>query len=366
MNTKQRVAILFGGKSAEHEISLISAMNIIRALDRARFEPLLIGIDKSGAWFLQKEVRFLDQDQDPKTVALHDRSRPLAVKPGGPAPHLIDLSSGQVLPEPDVAFGILHGPYGEDGTMQGLMQHLDWAFVGPDVLGSAVAMDKDVAKRLLTQAGIPNAPFLVYHKHQRAEIDFAEVRQHLQLPLFVKPANLGSSVGISKVTDAAGFEEALDLAFAFDLKIVVEQGIVGREIECAVLGNTAPQGSVIGEIVPEDGFYDYAAKYIDDKGAALLLPAPDLDAETVERVQALAVKTYQVLECRGLSRVDFFLTPSGDLVVNEVNTLPGFTKISMYPSLWGLSGIAYGELITQLLNLAIEHKTAKRNLRSAM
>lgn len=366
METKLRAAILFGGKSAEHEISLISAMNIIKALDRSKYEPMLIGIAKSGAWFLQEESVFLALDPNPKTIALPDLSRPIGIVPGENAPHLLDLNSHEPLPEPDVAFPILHGPYGEDGTMQGLLRHLDWPFVGPGVVGSAVAMDKDVAKRLMTQAGIPNAPFLVYRKHERASIRYDEVCKSLKLPLFVKPANLGSSVGISRVTDAAGFEKALDMAFQFDLKIVIEQGLVGREIECAVLGNDDPQGSAIGEIVPADGFYDYEAKYIDDKGAALLLPAPDMDADTVKKVQELAVKTYRVLECRGLSRVDFFLSPDGELFVNEVNTLPGFTKISMYPSLWGISGISYPNLIDQLLQLALQHKAAERALSSGM
>lgn len=362
METKLRAAILFGGKSAEHEISLISAMNIIKALDRAKYEPMLIGISKSGEWYLQDESVFQALDPNPKTIALPDLSRPIGVIPGENAPHLLDLNSREALPEPDVAFPILHGPYGEDGTIQGLLRHLNWAFVGPDVVGSAVAMDKDVAKRLMTQAGIPNAPFLAYRKHERDSIRYEEVCKSLKLPLFIKPANMGSSVGISKVTDAAGFDEALDLAFRFDLKIVIEEGLVGREIECAVLGNANPRGSAIGEIVPEDGFYDYESKYIDDKGATLLLPAPDMDAETVKRVQEMAVKTYEVLECRGLARVDFFLAPDGELFVNEANTLPGFTKISMYPSLWGISGIDYPSLIDQLLQLALEHKAAERAL----
>jgi D-alanine-D-alanine ligase len=366
METKIRAAILFGGKSAEHEISLISAMNIIKALDRDKYEPILIGISKTGVWYLQEESVFMALDPDPKTIALTNTSRPIGLIPGEKSPHLLDLNRNVPLPEPDVAFPILHGPYGEDGTMQGLLRHLDWAFVGPDVIGSAVAMDKDVAKRLMSQAGIPNAPFLIYRKHERNSIRFDEVCKSLKLPLFVKPANLGSSVGISKVTDAAEFERALDLAFRFDLKIVVEQGLLGREIECAVLGNDDPKGSAIGEIVPQDGFYDYQSKYIDEKGAALLLPAPDLDAETVKRVQELAVRTYQVLECRGLARVDFFLSSDGELFVNEVNTLPGFTKISMYPSLWGISGIDYPTLIDQLLQLAISHKKDERALSSTM
>lgn len=359
-----RVAILFGGKSAEHEISLISAMNIITALDRSRYTPLLIGVAKDGRWYLQDEELFMAQDMDPKTVHLVNHDRPLAVVPGEAKPHIYDLTSGQAIAEPDVVFGILHGPYGEDGTIQGLFQHLDWAYVGPDVTGSAVAMDKDVAKRLLNEAGIPNAKFVVYHKHQRHNISFQEVNAQLQLPLFVKPARLGSSVGISKVKSAAEFDAAVDFAFEYDTKIVIEQGVVGREIECAVLGNADPQGSAIGEVVPPNGFYDYEAKYIDADGAKLFLPAPDMDPETIARVQALAVKTYQVLGCEGLSRVDFFLLPTGELYVNEVNTLPGFTRISMYPSLWGLSGIAYPELIHQLLQLALERQAAHRSLKT--
>jgi D-alanine-D-alanine ligase len=282
---------------------------------------------------------------------------PLSVIPGEAGPHIHDLATGQPVSEPDVVFGILHGTNGEDGTMQGLLQHLNLPYVGPDVAGSAVAMDKDMAKRLLSEAGIPNAKFCVVHKHARAAVRWAEVQAQLKLPIFVKPARQGSSVGVSKVTDEASFYRALDHAFEFDTKVVIEQGVVGREIECAVLGNESPQGSAIGEVVPpEGGFYDYDAKYIDADGAKLYLPAPNMDTATVERVQLLAARTCQVLGCEGLSRVDFFLQPDGELLVNEVNTLPGFTKISMYPSLWRLSGIAYPDLIHQLLQLAISRK----------
>lgn len=354
MDSKRLIAILFGGKSAEHEISLISAMNIIQALNREKYSPLLIGVDKQGRWYLQDEAEFCVQRQNPKTVRLTSTTRRISVVPGAEGPHLHDLFTGQALPEPDAVFSILHGPYGEDGTMQGLLRHLDLPFIGPDVTGSAVAMDKDIAKRLLTQAGIPNSPFLTYHKADRAQIDYAAVTSQLNLPLFIKPARMGSSVGISKVENAGEFEAAVDLAFRFDVKIVIEQGLVGREIECAVLGNEQVQASVIGEIVPPDGFYDYESKYVDADGAKLLLPAPDMDADTIRRVQELAVRTFRVLDCEGLSRVDFFLGPEGDLWVNEVNTLPGFTKISMYPSLFGLSGIAYSDLIDQLIELAVD------------
>lgn len=365
MNTTKRVAIMFGGKSAEHEISLISAMNIIRALDRNLYTPLLIGVDKDGMWHLQDEAEFLAQDPNPKTVGLTTRDRPIGVVPGNLGPHFLDLMRGEALPEPDVVFSILHGPYGEDGTMQGLFQQLDLPYVGPGVAGSAVAMDKDIAKRLFTQAGIPNARFAVFRKEDRAEA-VPEAVAHLGLPWFVKPARLGSSVGVSKVSKPEDLARAVDLAFEFDHKILIEEGIKGREIECAVLGNAHPKGSAVGEVVPPDGFYDYEAKYIDADGAKLLLPAPGLDAATVARIQDMAVRAFQVLECEGLSRVDFFLTSEGDLLLNEVNTLPGFTNISMYPSLWKLSGVAYPELIHQLLVLGMERKVAERSLKTEM
>ncbi len=365
MNTTKRVAIMFGGKSAEHEISLISAMNIIKALDRSQYEPMLIGVDKDGMWQLQDEAEFLAQDANPKTVRLTSLNRPIGIVPGNIGPHLLDLLRGEALPEPDVVFGILHGPYGEDGSMQGLLQQLDLPYVGPGVAGSAVAMDKDLAKRLFNEAGIPNAGFVVFRKEDRAAA-VPEALAHLNLPWFVKPARLGSSVGVSKVSKPEDLAKAVDLAFDFDTKILIEEGIKGREIECAVLGNANPKGSVIGEVVPPDGFYDYEAKYIDADGAKLLLPAPGLDEATVKRVQEMAVKAYQVLECEGLSRVDFFLTESGELLLNEINTLPGFTNISMYPSLWKLSGIAYPDLIDRLLKLAMERKAAERALKTEM
>ena len=363
MSSIKCVAILFGGQSAEHEISLISAMNIIKALDRKRFKPLLIGVNKAGQWHLQDEAVFLAQEADPKTVRLTSHNRPIAVVPGNNVPHLLDVKSGEMLEEPTAVFGILHGPYGEDGTIQGLYQQLNLPFVGPGVAGSAVAMDKDIAKRLMNEAGIPNAPFVVVRKHELADFKQESVA-HLKMPLFVKPARMGSSVGVSKVSDLSELRKALEEAFEFDLKVLIEEGIVGREIECAVLGNANPVGSMIGEIVPPDGFYDYESKYIDADGAKLLLPAPGLSAEMVAKVQAMAIKTYQVLEGEGLSRVDFFLKENGDLIVNEVNTLPGFTKISMYPSLWQMSGITYPDLITQLIELAISRKADESALKT--
>jgi D-alanine-D-alanine ligase len=249
--------------------------------------------------------------------------------------------------------------------MQGLLQQLDLPYVGPGVAGSAIAMDKDVAKRLLSEAGIPNSRFVVFRKENRQEAVTAAVA-HLGLPWFVKPARLGSSVGVSKVNRPEDLAKAVALAFEFDSKILIEEGIQGREIECAVFGNSSPKGSVIGEVVPPDGFYDYEAKYIDADGAKLLLPAPNLDDPTVKRIQEMAVRAFQVLECEGMARVDFFLQADGGLLVNEINTLPGFTNISMYPSLWKLSGVSYPDLIDGLLTLAMERKLAERALKTEM
>lgn len=355
MSQKTRVAILFGGKSAEHEISLISAQNIIGALDRTKYEPVLIGIDRKGAWFLQNEASFLALPDDPKEIELNDFSRPLAVIPGGVAGQFLEMNTGSIIEPVAAVFAILHGPYGEDGTMQGLLKTLDLPFVGPGVLGSSVGMDKDVCKRLLRDAGIPNAKFLVYRKPQKDAIDYAFVKMKLNMPVFVKPANMGSSVGISRATDEPSFKRAIDLAFQYDHKIVIEEAVIGREVECAVLGNDYPKGSIAGEIIPaEGGFYSYEAKYIDEKGAALVIPAQNIDEDTLARMKEMAVKTFQVLCCEGLSRVDFFLKENGDLLINEINTLPGFTKISMYPKLWGLEGVNYPELIDRLLTLGIE------------
>jgi D-alanine-D-alanine ligase len=340
-------------------------MNIIKALDRSRFEPLLIGVDKDGMWHLQAEEEFLAQEANPKTIKLTSTNRPVGIVPGNTGPHLLDLLRGEALPEPDAIFAILHGPFGEDGTIQGLFDQMDIPFVGPGVAGSAVAMDKDIAKRLMNEAGIPNSPFVVLRREELPTFKIESIA-HLQMPWFVKPARLGSSVGVSKVSKPEDLQKALDLAFDFDHKVLIEQGIKGREIECAVLGNAHAKGSVIGEVVPPDAFYDYESKYIDPDGAKLLLPAPDMDEATIERVKALAVKTFKLLECEGLSRVDFFLTADGELYVNEVNTLPGFTKISMYPSLWQLSGMTYPDLIAELIDLAIQRKVANRALKTEM
>lgn len=360
---RRRVGVLFGGESAEHEVSLQSAKNVVEAIDPTRWDVVLIGIDRRGRWHTSDASGFLLDSADPRRIRLQAGSRGVALVPGVES-EVLTRDDGEALPRMDVVFPVLHGPMGEDGTVQGLLRLAHLPFVGPGVLGSAIGMDKDVAKRLLRDAGISVAPFITLTSRPGAP-PWEEVVAALGSPIFVKPANMGSSVGINRVADAVGYEGALDEAFSFDSKILLERSIAGREIECAVLGNEDPQASVAGEIVPRHEFYSYEAKYLDDDGADLRIPA-DLDEETAARVRELAVRTFRTLCCEGMARVDFFLTEEGELVVNEINTIPGFTRISMYPKLWAASGLSYPALIDRLLSLAIERGVRESTLRSVV
>lgn len=362
---KIRVGLIFGGKSAEHEVSLQSARNIVDALDPDRFEVTLIGIDKQGQWHINDLGDYLLNAEDPARIALHRSGQGVALVPGREAQQLQALQPASALAQIDVVFPIVHGTLGEDGSLQGLLRMANLPFVGSGVLGSAVSMDKDVAKRLLRDAGLDVAPFVTLRRRDADTADFAAISAKLGLPLFVKPANQGSSVGVSKVRDAAEFAQALALAFSFDHKVLVESAIVGREIECAVLGNEAPEASVCGEVVVHDEFYSYDTKYISETGAEVVVPA-SIDEDAQERIRAIALRAYETLECAGLARVDVFLTAEGRIVINEINTLPGFTRISMYPKLWGASGVSYRGLITRLVELAIERHRANAQLRSTV
>ena len=352
---KITVAVLFGGKSGEHEVSLISAASILAAIDRTKYNVIPIGITKEGQWrsdpgFLEGKFPKILQEGAPALLSIQSETSGQIIQFDA-ATHWV----GQHTPI-DVVFPVLHGPFGEDGTIQGLLEMANVPYVGSGVLGSAIAMDKDVMKRLFLQAGLPTAPFLAYKRNhwvrQQQKVE-QEVEQQLGYPCFVKPANLGSSIGISKVERGRQLSQALALAGEFDEKIIVEKALDAREIECSVLGNADPQASLPGEIIPRSGFYDYQAKYLDDS-AQLIIPAP-LSPEQVEKIKELALKSFQVLECQGMARVDFFLErATGDIYVNEINTIPGFTSISMYPKLWEASGMAYSELIDQLIELAIE------------
>lgn len=363
---KIRVGIVFGGQSAEHEISILSARNVLAALDTERFEPVLIGIDKRGRWLIQDADRLLASARDPRLVRIAE-GRPAELPSTFSAPVEAGISGGSAAL--DVVFPVLHGTLGEDGAMQGLLEVAGIPYVGAGILGSAVGMDKDVMKRLLRDAGIPVASFQTIRR-DRFDADPDGVRRELitlGFPLFVKPANAGSSVGITKVTRAEELERALLLAFEFDSKVLGEAAVDGREIELAVLGGRPPTVSVAGEVIVEhpDGFYSYDAKYIDEKGVRFDLPA-HLAAEQLREAQELALRTFEVLDCEGLARVDLFLTAGGRFLVNEINTLPGFTAISMYPKLWALSGIPQRELVSRLLDLALDRATQRARLRRSI
>ncbi|POA62692.1 D-alanine--D-alanine ligase [Pseudomonas sp. GW531-T4] len=360
--SKLRVGIIFGGRSAEHEVSLQSARNIVDALDRERFEPVLIGIDKNGHWHLNDTSNFLINQENPALIALNQSNRELAVVPGKASQQLLETSNQELLGHVDVIFPIVHGTLGEDGCLQGLLRMADLPFVGSDVLGSAVCMDKDISKRLLRDAGLAVTPFITLNRATAARTDFAQAQSKLGLPMFVKPANQGSSVGVSKVTSEAQYHAAIELALGFDEKVLVESAVSGREIECAVLGNDQPIASGCGEIVVGSGFYSYDSKYIDDQAAQVVVPA-DLSEAVSERIRALAIEAFQVLGCSGLARVDVFLTQGGEVLINEINSLPGFTRISMYPKLWQAAGMTYSELVSRLIELALERHAARQALK---
>lgn len=363
MKKKLRVALLFGGKSAEHEISLISARNIFEAMDKKKYEVVAIGIDKQGRWFVDDDARLL-RGAAPAKVEFRGTKNAAAVLPGDSRTPMVRPAAGAPFGAVDVVFPVLHGPFGEDGTVQGLLKLANVAFVGAGVLGSAVGMDKDVMKRLLRDARIPIGKFLVFRLADRNAISYAKVKRHLGLPLFIKPANMGSSVGISKVSKKNEFRPAIKEALGYDNKIILEEFIAGREVECSVLGNDKPVASLPGEIVVQHDFYSYDAKYIDDKGARLEIPAK-LPRSVVKRIQEIALRSYRALCCEGMARVDFFVQANGRVLVNEINTIPGFTKISMYPKMWEASGISYPRLIDRLINLALERARRERRLRTS-
>jgi D-alanine-D-alanine ligase len=360
------VGLLFGGRSAEHDVSRASAANVLRALDPAKYNVVLIGLAKDGRWLMCDAGNGAGTGAAALTIP--EDGAPLALVPGGKGQLLRFVAAEQnegAVPHVDVMFPVLHGPNGEDGTVQGALELADVPYVGSSVMGSAVAMDKDVAKRLARDAGLPVVPFVALSA--QAPLDYATaVRAVGSADVFVKPANLGSSVGISRARSAEEFTQSCALAFRFDRKILVERCIDrAREIECSVLEDEKGliRASLPGEIVPADkhGFYSYEAKYTDAKGAKLIVPA-DVSAEQQARIQELAVQTFQVLGCGGLARVDFFLMGE-EIFVNEVNTLPGFTSISMYPKLWEASGLLQPDLMDILIAHALSrHAQRQHNL----
>ena len=361
-----RVGVLFGGRSAEHEVSLQSARNVIAALDPEKYEPILIGIDKSGHWHLNESSTFLLDSEDPIRIRLPAGQREVLALPWESEAQLLPLQPDLPPIRVDVVFPVLHGPMGEDGTVQGLLRLAGIPFVGAGVCGSAVSMDKDVAKRLLRDAQIDVARWITARHGQM--LDPEEVLEELGSPLFIKPANLGSSVGVHRAESPQQVALALEDAFRYDRKVLLEEFISGRELECSVLGNLVasdpPLASLPGEVESRHEFYSYAAKYLDEDGARLHIPA-ELDSQTTSRVQDVARRAFLALECEGMARVDFFLTPEGRLYVNEINTLPGFTRISMYPKLWEISGLPPRQLVDHLLQLALARGQAENRLQTS-
>lgn len=367
MKKKLRVGILFGGRSGEHEVSLTSATSVLKALDPDKYEVVLIGITRDGGWRWgapageadAKALRDVLDQGKPVTPSV-DPSHPGLVPLDSPSPSA--GSGGKVV---DVIFPVLHGTFGEDGTVQGVLELAGIPYVGAGVLGSAAGMDKDVMKRLFRDAGLPVVPWVLALRGEW-EREPARVRRQIEreigYPLFVKPANLGSSVGISRVAQARKLAAALDLAAEYDRKILVEKAVDAREIECSVLGNDRPQASVPGEVIPVNEFYDYEAKYIKE-GSELIIPAK-LTPRQTKQVREFSIRAFQAIDGAGMARVDFLLDRrTGRVLVNEINTIPGFTPISMYPKMWEASGIPYPKLVDRLIELAFERQQEKNRTR---
>jgi D-alanine-D-alanine ligase len=346
---KTRLVVLFGGRSAEHDVSCVSAVHVLRAIDLDRYEVVPIGITREGTW-VRPEL---------PGGGLAQRVLPAMLEAAGEEVAPLSTVEPSSAPGPVVVLPILHGPFGEDGTVQGLLELAGVPYVGAGVLGSALAMDKAAAKDMLSAAGIPQARWLALREPVEDPSLAARVGGELGWPVFVKPANLGSSVGVSRATGPEELRSAIARAASFDEWVVVEEAIDGREIECGVLGNLDPKASVPGEIVPSRDFYDYEDKYVTD-GAKLAIPAP-LDEATTAEVRRLAVDAFRALDCDGMARVDFFYVErERRLLVNEVNTIPGFTPISMYPKLWQASGLGYAGLVDRLVELAVERHQRRR------
>ncbi len=361
MERKIRVGVIFGGRSGEHEVSLVSATSVINALDKEKYDVVPIGITQEGRWLSSAQgLKLLKEktgiEQAPECFLVPEPNRQA----------LVEAGNGEMQSAPiDVMFPVVHGTYGEDGTLQGLLELANIPYVGAGVLASAVGMDKIVQKQIFQQQKLPVPKYVWFHSsvcREHPERVAASVAKHLKYPVFVKPANTGSSVGISKAHNRKELLEALKLAVDYDRKVIIEQGINDiREIECSVLGNDEPVASVPGEIVPSNEFYDYNAKYVDGKSQAII-PAK-LPKRVAEEVRRIALQAYKALDIAGMSRVDFLVTrKTNKIYLNEVNTIPGFTSISMYPKLWEASGIGYKELLDRLIELALERHRAKNSL----
>ncbi len=363
---KIRVGVIFGGRSGEHEVSLHSAQSVMRALNPEKYEVVPIGIDKHGRWLAGDAMAALTQGHASQPATLLPDPQSAALLQVEEVEHRV--AGVTAVAELDVIFPVLHGPYGEDGTVQGLLELANLPYVGAGVVGSAVGMDKAIFKQVMAANGLPVLAWRLvlasqWAKQPEAVLDTIAAAE-LAYPLFTKPANLGSSVGISKCRNRAELAAGLDQAADYDRRIIVEQGINGRELEVAVLGNDHPTASVVGEVRPRRDFYDYVAKYVSDD-SELLIPAP-LAPEVAEAARALAIQAYQAIDCAGLGRVDLLLDKDdGTLYLNEINTIPGFTHISMYPKLWEATGVSYSELLDRLIDLAMERHEEKEKLKKS-
>ena len=365
---KIRIGFLYGGRSGEHDVSLCSAASVFSALDRNKYYVTAIGIDRDGRWYVQDKLQIIPDK---------DFGRKMALKKSGTwlvnhfeqknKLHLYNLKNKNKEVIVDVVIPVLHGTFGEDGTLQGLLELAMVPYVGADVIGSAVGMDKDVAKRLLNEAGIPVAPSVTVSKQQwqdNTKIISKIALAKLGLPLFVKPVCAGSSVGVKKVKKKELLAKAMNFAFQFDTRVMIEKAVDCREIECAVLGNETPAASILGEIIPHHEFYSYEAKYLDPEGAALKIPA-QVKASLANKIRETALDGYMALGCSSMARVDFFLDKkTGKFYLNEINTLPGFTSISMYPKLWEATGLKYSDLLNKLIELALDRHKKKLEIKT--
>lgn len=352
-NEKKRLALLCGGQCTEHEVSLRSSIQVLKAIDRTEFDVILICVDKEGRWMLSDEDNYLVNPDDALRISLITNKHYIAVVPGRQDAPFIDTLTGQSLPRIDVVYTLLNGGVGEDGSVQGVLRVLNIPFIGCDVLASAVCMDKEMTKRVLREAGISVAPWVTLLRSADSPPDYDAITAKLGTTLFVKPASNGSSVGVSKVHDRADFDKAVELAFVYDHKVLVETAIVGREIETAVIGNNKPEVSVSGEILPKDKLYTYENKYISGNLAGIVIPA-HLDSDVSEQIRRIARDTFLAIGCAGMARVDCFLTQEGKIIINEVNNLPGFTPNSLFPMLWESSGLSRSEQVKKVINLALE------------
>ena len=365
---KIKIGVLYGGRSGEHNVSLCSAASVVGALDQNKYEVIAIGIDRDGRWYVQDKPEILPDKDFGQILSLKKRGKWLVNHfEQENKLHIYNIENKNEEVIVDIVFPVLHGTYGEDGTLQGLLDLAMVPYVGADVAGSAVGMDKDIAKRLLSQAGIPVVPSLTISKHQWQDnpgIIIQDALSKLGMTLFVKPLCTGSSVGVKKVKGKELLPEAIDFAFQFDTRIMIEKAIDCREIECAVLGNESPTASILGEIIPNHEFYSYEAKYIDPNGATMKIPAA-IDGNLAGLIRKTAVQGYMALACSSLARVDFFLDKkTNEFYLNEINTLPGFTSISMYPKLWEATGLKYSDLLDKLITLALERHRNKMNIKT--